>query len=163
MTCGSARFFRRAPQTMPVFGTIHLLASKSTARGQSLLGQNIRPLKPLESALMDLLLIKIFKLSGMNTYRKPRGGGSRGVNTEIRRTDGRIRPSVLAAPDGWSDQYYYLRLRVNVARDRRASSMARCSALPYSMQLRRRSSMAPRAALTREGIRVRSISRTAES
>jgi hypothetical protein len=74
MTCGTARFFRLAPQTMPVFGTIHLLASKSTARGQSLLGQNIRPLKPLESALMDLLLIKIFKLSGMNTYRNPGGG-----------------------------------------------------------------------------------------
>jgi hypothetical protein len=57
----------------------------------------------------------------------------------------------------------YLFLGLSFARALRASSMARCSGLPYSMQLRRRSSIAFRASLVRAGTWAMSISKTAES
>lgn len=57
----------------------------------------------------------------------------------------------------------YLRFGFIAASARRASSMALCSGLPYSMQLRSRSSIAVNAALTRVGIWAKSASKTAES
>lgn len=57
----------------------------------------------------------------------------------------------------------YFRFGFIAAKARRASSMARCSGLPYSMQLRSRSSIAVSATLTRVGIWAKSASKTAES
>ena len=137
---------------MSVFSAVYLLPSKPTPRGQSLFGQNNPTAKALRIHTYGSVDSKDLQTLWNEHLQKTGGEGSRGVNTENPK-NGRMYPSVLAAPDGRSDLYNYLRLRVNVARDRRASSMARCSALPYSMQLRRRSSIAPQGRLlTREGI-----------
>src|SRR5260221_14501501 len=59
----------RARQAVP------LTPSKSTGPPQLLYCQHTAPITPLESALLQVFILKILKSFGINTYKKPGGRG----------------------------------------------------------------------------------------
>src|SRR6266481_5353713 len=55
---------------------VSLTPSESTGPPQLLSCQHTAPVTPLESALLQVFILKILKSFGINTYKKPGGRGS---------------------------------------------------------------------------------------
>src|SRR6266478_5225865 len=67
---------RRVPQSMRPRHAVLLTPSKSAGPPQLLSCKYTAPITPLESALLQVFILKILKSFGINTYKKPGGRGS---------------------------------------------------------------------------------------
>src|SRR5260370_23542967 len=74
-----------------------LTPSKSTGPPQLLSCKHSAPITPLESALLQVFILKILKSFGINTYKKPGGRGSTSEGS-VCKMDITCRPFILLLP-----------------------------------------------------------------